>query len=84
MTLVAAWQSRSILARPRSPILTKEETSEEGCSSVKSDLEVDQEASSLEPEHEVLCSTKRKEIEVCEEVVREDLQGYDSENTPRQ
>ncbi|KAF3522693.1 hypothetical protein F2Q69_00049570 [Brassica cretica] len=62
----------------------KEETLEEGCSSVKSDLEVDQEASSLEPGHEVVCSTKGKEIEVCQEVVREDLQGSDSEITPRQ
>ncbi|KAF3503666.1 hypothetical protein F2Q69_00044316 [Brassica cretica] len=41
----------------------KEETSEEGCSSVKSDLEDDQEASSLEPRHEVVCGTKGKEIE---------------------
>ncbi|KAF3522828.1 hypothetical protein F2Q69_00047105 [Brassica cretica] len=41
----------------------KVETSEEGCSSVKRDLEVDQEASSLEPGHEVVCGTKRKEIE---------------------
>ena len=38
----------------------KEETSEEGCSSVKSDLEVDQEASSVELGHEVVCGTKGK------------------------
>ncbi|KAG5415963.1 hypothetical protein IGI04_003530, partial [Brassica rapa subsp. trilocularis] len=42
----------------------KDEISEEGCSSVRSDLEVDQEASSLEPGHEVVCGTKGKEIEV--------------------
>ncbi|KAF2578834.1 hypothetical protein F2Q68_00006460 [Brassica cretica] len=41
----------------------KEETSEEGCSSGRSDLEVDQGASSLEPGHEVICGTKGKEIE---------------------
>ncbi|KAG5400596.1 hypothetical protein IGI04_015203 [Brassica rapa subsp. trilocularis] len=40
----------------------KEETSEEGCSSVRSDLEVDQEASSLEPGPEVVCGTKGKKI----------------------
>ncbi|KAL0707415.1 hypothetical protein Bca4012_073841 [Brassica carinata] len=62
----------------------KEETSEEGCSSFKSDLEVDQEASNLEPGHEVVCGTKGKEIEVRQEVVRDDLQGCDSEITPRQ
>ena len=47
----------------------KEETSEEGCSFVRSDLEVNQEASSLEPGHEVVCGTKGKEIEVRQEVV---------------
>uniref|UniRef100_A0A0D3ECV2 Uncharacterized protein n=1 Tax=Brassica oleracea var. oleracea TaxID=109376 RepID=A0A0D3ECV2_BRAOL len=40
-----------------------EETSGEGCSSVESDLEVDQEASNLELGHEVVCGTKEKEIE---------------------
>ena len=60
----------------------KDETSEDGCSSVRSDLEVDQEASSLEPGHEVVCGTKGKEIEVHQEVVRDDLQGC--EITPRQ
>ncbi|KAL0825210.1 hypothetical protein Bca101_048887 [Brassica carinata] len=62
----------------------KDETSEDGCSSVRSDLEVDQEASSLEPGHEVVCGIKGKEIEVRQEVVRDDLQGCDSEITPRQ
>ncbi|CAN6917901.1 unnamed protein product, partial [Brassica oleracea] len=33
----------------------KDETSEDGCSSGRSDLEVDQEASSLEPGHGVVC-----------------------------
>ncbi|KAF2570834.1 hypothetical protein F2Q70_00004861 [Brassica cretica] len=60
------------------------ETSEEGCNTVKSDLEVDQEASNLEPEHEVVCDTKGKEIEVRQEVMRDDLQEGDSEITPRQ
>ncbi|KAF3504883.1 hypothetical protein F2Q69_00040873 [Brassica cretica] len=41
----------------------KDETSEDGCSSGRSDLEVDQEASSLEPGHEVVCGTKGNEIE---------------------
>ncbi|KAF3593231.1 hypothetical protein DY000_02020131 [Brassica cretica] len=41
----------------------KDETLEEGCNFVKSDLEVDQEASSLEPGHEVVCGTKGKKIE---------------------
>ena len=62
----------------------KDETSEDGCSSGRSDLEVDQEASSLKPGHEVVCGTKEKEIEVRQEVVRDDLQGCDSEITPRQ
>ena len=62
----------------------KDETSEDGCNSGRSDLEVDQEASSLEPGHEVVCGTKGKEIEVRQEVVRDDLQGCDSEITPRQ
>ena len=62
----------------------KDETSEDGCSSGRSDLEVDQEASSLEQGHEVVCGTKGKEIEVRQEVVRDDLQGCDSEITPRQ
>ncbi|KAF2609440.1 hypothetical protein F2Q68_00043780 [Brassica cretica] len=61
----------------------KVEASEEGCSSVKRDLEVDQEASSLEPGHEVVCGTKRKEIEVRQEVMRDDLQEGDSEIPPR-
>ncbi|KAF3535815.1 hypothetical protein F2Q69_00023379 [Brassica cretica] len=37
--------------------------SEDVCSSGRSDLEVDQGASSLEPGHEVVCGTKGKEIE---------------------
>ncbi|KAF2608715.1 hypothetical protein F2Q68_00045141 [Brassica cretica] len=41
----------------------KDKTSEDGCSSVRSDPKVDQEASSLEPGHEVVCGTKGKEIE---------------------
>ncbi|KAF2578105.1 hypothetical protein F2Q68_00003962 [Brassica cretica] len=45
----------------------KDKTSEEGCSSGRSDLEVDQEASSLEPEHRVICGTEGKEIELHEE-----------------
>ncbi|KAF2539303.1 hypothetical protein F2Q68_00022119 [Brassica cretica] len=61
-----------------------EETSGEGCSSVESDLEVDQEASNLELGHEVFCGTKEKEIEVRQEVMRDDLQEGDSEITPRQ
>ncbi|KAF2613573.1 hypothetical protein F2Q70_00013032 [Brassica cretica] len=61
----------------------KDETSEDGCRSVRSDLEVDQEASSLEPGHEVVCGTKGKEIEVRQEVIRDDLQEGDSEITPR-
>ena len=47
----------------------KDETSEDGCSSCRSDLEVDQEASSLEPGHEVVCGTRGKEIEVRQEVM---------------
>ena len=62
----------------------KDETSEDGCSSGRSDLEVDQEASSLEPGHEVVCGTKEKEIEVRQEVMRDNLQEGDSEITPRQ
>ncbi|KAF2579456.1 hypothetical protein F2Q68_00003489 [Brassica cretica] len=62
----------------------KDETSEDGCSSVRSDLEVDHEISCLEPGHEVVCGTKGKEIEVCQEVMRDDLQEGDSEITPRQ
>ncbi|KAG5384325.1 hypothetical protein IGI04_035795 [Brassica rapa subsp. trilocularis] len=62
----------------------KKETSEEGCNSGRSDLEVDQGASSLEPGHEVVCGTKGKEIEVRQEVMREDLQEADSEITLRQ
>ncbi|KAF3564979.1 hypothetical protein DY000_02014206 [Brassica cretica] len=62
----------------------KEETSEDGCSSGRSDLEVDQETSSLEPGHEVVYGTKEKETEVRHEVVRDDLQEGDSEITPRQ
>ncbi|KAF2589274.1 hypothetical protein F2Q70_00039427 [Brassica cretica] len=41
----------------------KDGTSEDGCSSGRSDLEVDQGASSLEPGHELVCGTKGKEIE---------------------
>ncbi|KAF3518286.1 hypothetical protein DY000_02061810 [Brassica cretica] len=41
----------------------KDKTSEDGCSSVRSDPKVDQKASSLEPGHEVVCGTKGKEIE---------------------
>ncbi|KAF2610147.1 hypothetical protein F2Q70_00013072 [Brassica cretica] len=48
----------------RSQEWIKDKTSEDGCSSGRSDLEVDQEASSLEPGHEVVCGTKEKEIEV--------------------
>ena len=59
-------------------------TSEEGCSSVRSDLEEDQEASSVESGHKVVCDTKGKEIEVRQEVMRDDLQEGDSEITPRQ
>ncbi|KAF3603663.1 hypothetical protein F2Q69_00035664 [Brassica cretica] len=62
----------------------KDETSKDGCSSGTSDLDVDQEASSLEPRHEVICGTKGKEIKVRQEVMRDDLQGCDSEITPRQ
>uniref|UniRef100_M4CN68 Uncharacterized protein n=1 Tax=Brassica campestris TaxID=3711 RepID=M4CN68_BRACM len=42
----------------------KDETSEDGCSSVRSDLQEDQEASSVESGHEVVCDKKGKEIEV--------------------
>ncbi|KAF8105294.1 hypothetical protein N665_0160s0028 [Sinapis alba] len=62
----------------------KENTSEEGCISVRSDLEVDQEASSTELEHGVVCGTKGNEIEVHQEVKQGDLQEGDSEITPRQ
>ncbi|WZZ39329.1 hypothetical protein YC2023_035588 [Brassica napus] len=62
----------------------KDETSEDGCSSCRSDLEVDQEASSLEPGHEVVCGTIWKEIEVRQEVMRDDLMEGDSEINPRQ
>ncbi|KAF3597712.1 hypothetical protein DY000_02022128 [Brassica cretica] len=41
----------------------KDGTSEDGCNFGRSDLEVDQGASSLESGHEVVCGTKRKEIE---------------------
>ncbi|KAF2534726.1 hypothetical protein F2Q70_00031334 [Brassica cretica] len=41
----------------------KDGTSEEGCSSVRSDLEGDQEALSVESGHKVVCDTKGKEIE---------------------
>ncbi|KAF2534724.1 hypothetical protein F2Q70_00031332 [Brassica cretica] len=61
----------------------KDGTSEEGCSSVRSDLEEDQEASSVESGHKVVCDTKGKEIEVRQEVMRDDLQEGDSEITPR-
>ncbi|WZZ66698.1 hypothetical protein YC2023_078068 [Brassica napus] len=47
----------------------KDKTSEDGCSSVRSDLKVDQEASSLESGHEVVCGTRGKEIEVHQEVM---------------
>ncbi|KAL0741028.1 hypothetical protein Bca4012_082541 [Brassica carinata] len=62
----------------------KEETSEDGCSSGRSDLEEGQKASSLGLGHEVVHSTKGKEIEVLQEVMRDDLQEGDSEITPRQ
>ncbi|KAF2564904.1 hypothetical protein F2Q70_00015490 [Brassica cretica] len=62
----------------------KKYTSEEGCNSGRSDLEVDQGALSLEPGHEAVCGTKGKEIEVRQEVMRDDLQEGDSEITPRQ
>ncbi|KAF3581389.1 hypothetical protein DY000_02033457 [Brassica cretica] len=62
----------------------KEEMSEEGCNSAKGDLEVDQEASSMEPGHEVVCGTKGKEIKVLHEVMRDYLQESDSKITPRQ
>uniref|UniRef100_M4EGU5 Uncharacterized protein n=1 Tax=Brassica campestris TaxID=3711 RepID=M4EGU5_BRACM len=51
------------LAKSGLPDEIKEETSEEGCSSGRSELEVDQGASSLEAGHEVVCGTKGKEIE---------------------
>ncbi|KAG5396514.1 hypothetical protein IGI04_018328 [Brassica rapa subsp. trilocularis] len=41
----------------------KDETSEDGCSSVRIDLQEDQEASSVESGHGVVCDTKEKEIE---------------------
>ncbi|KAF3543034.1 hypothetical protein DY000_02005283 [Brassica cretica] len=53
----------------------KDETSEDGCSSVRSDLQEDQEASSVESGHRVFCDTKGKEIELRQEVMRDDLQG---------
>ncbi|KAF2569419.1 hypothetical protein F2Q68_00024773 [Brassica cretica] len=62
----------------------KDETSEDGCSYVRSDLQEDQEASSVESGHGGVCDTKGKEIEVHQEVMRDDLQGCDSEITPRQ
>jgi len=61
----------------------KDGTSEDGCSSGRSDLEVGQETSNLEPVYEVVCGTKGKEIEVRQEVMRVDLQKGDSEVTPR-
>ncbi|KAF2615034.1 hypothetical protein F2Q70_00010534 [Brassica cretica] len=61
----------------------KDEKSEDGCSSVRSDLQKDQEASSVESGHGVVCDTKGMEIEVRQEVMRDDLQGCDSEITPR-
>ncbi|KAF3587721.1 hypothetical protein F2Q69_00030517 [Brassica cretica] len=62
----------------------KDETSEDGCNSVRRDLEEDQEASTLETEHEIVCGTKGKDIEVRQEVMRDDLQEGDSEFNPRQ
>ncbi|KAF2566047.1 hypothetical protein F2Q68_00026717 [Brassica cretica] len=50
----------------------------------RSDLEVDQEASSSEPEHRIVCSTKGKKIEVRQEVMRGDHQEGDSEVIPKQ
>ncbi|KAF3543033.1 hypothetical protein DY000_02005280 [Brassica cretica] len=41
----------------------KDETSEDGCNSVRSDLQEDQEASSVDSGHRVVCDTKGKEIE---------------------
>ncbi|KAL0802706.1 hypothetical protein Bca101_057882 [Brassica carinata] len=62
----------------------KKETSEEGCDSVRSDLEEGQKASIMEPGHEVVQCIKGKEIKVRQEVMRGDLQEGDSEITPRQ
>ena len=62
----------------------KDETSEEGCSSGRKDLEVDQEASSLEPGRGVVYGTKVNEIEVRQDVMKDDFQEGDSEITPRQ
>ncbi|KAF2563594.1 hypothetical protein F2Q70_00015358 [Brassica cretica] len=46
----------------------KDETSEDACSSVRSDLQEDQEESSVESGHGVVCDTKGKEIKVRQEV----------------
>nr|VDD25169.1 unnamed protein product [Brassica oleracea] len=62
----------------------KDETSEEGGISVGRDLEVDQEASSLEPGTGVVCGTKGKEIEMQQKVMQGDHQEGDSEITPKQ
>ena len=62
----------------------KDETSKEGCRSGRKDLEVDQEASSLEPGRGVVYGTKGNEIEVRQDVMRDDFQEGDSEITPRQ
>ncbi|KAL0645965.1 hypothetical protein Bca4012_044256 [Brassica carinata] len=43
----------------------KDETSKERCRSGRSNLEVDQKSSSLEPGHRVVCGIKEKEIELC-------------------
>ncbi|WZZ15819.1 hypothetical protein YC2023_108908 [Brassica napus] len=72
------------LAKSGLPDEIKEETSEEGCSSGRSELEVDQGASSLEAGHEVVCGTKGKEIEVHQEVMQDDPPEGDSEVTPIQ
>nr|VDC71732.1 unnamed protein product [Brassica rapa] len=55
-----------------------------GCSYVRRDLEEDQESSTLETGHRAVCGTKGKEIEVRQEVMRDDLQEGDSEITPKQ
>ncbi|KAF3495629.1 hypothetical protein DY000_02052300 [Brassica cretica] len=47
-------------------------------------LRFDQEASSLEPGHGVVCGTNWNEIEVRQEVMRDDFQEGDSEINPRQ
>ncbi|KAF3540098.1 hypothetical protein F2Q69_00022359 [Brassica cretica] len=63
-------QEGGVFARDKSRSMAKkDETSKEGCSSGRSDLVVDQKASSLEPGHRGVCGTKEKEIKVCEEMM---------------